>query len=280
MMAQPVRESFVMFTVGSDACVGVLAMPEIPAKVGVAIVVGGPQYRVGSHRQFTRLARDLAGAGFATLRFDYRGMGDSEGEPRTFESVDDDIRAAVDALQRETGLSSIVLWGLCDGASAALMFAASDARVAGVVAVNPWARTEATVATTRLRHYYAARLAAPDFWRKLVRGRFDWRTSARDLSSAVRNVAAPGQRAAPFQERMHRGWRALRVPVLFVLSERDFTAREFEAWVHGDDERRALLASATVMAVAAADHTFSGAEPRGAMTRATLDWTAHLCETS
>jgi len=30
------------------------------------------------------------------MRFDYRGMGDSEGEARTFESVQDDIRIAID----------------------------------------------------------------------------------------------------------------------------------------------------------------------------------------
>jgi alpha-beta hydrolase superfamily lysophospholipase len=48
--------------------------------IGVVVVVGGPQYRVGSHRQFVLLARDLAAAGIPTLRFDTRGMGDSGGD--------------------------------------------------------------------------------------------------------------------------------------------------------------------------------------------------------
>ena len=45
------------------------------ASRGMLIVVGGPQYRAGSHRQFTLLARDVAATGVPTMRFDYRGMG-------------------------------------------------------------------------------------------------------------------------------------------------------------------------------------------------------------
>jgi alpha/beta superfamily hydrolase len=53
----------------------------------VLVIVGGPQYRAGSHRQFTLLARSLAEQGFAVLRFDYRGMGDSTGAMRDQQST-------------------------------------------------------------------------------------------------------------------------------------------------------------------------------------------------
>jgi hypothetical protein len=46
----------------------------------VVIIVVGPQYRAGLHRQFVSLARTLSTAGFLVLRYDYRGMGDSDGE--------------------------------------------------------------------------------------------------------------------------------------------------------------------------------------------------------
>jgi exosortase A-associated hydrolase 1 len=274
-----IRESFVAFDVRGDTCVGVLARPARAAAVGVVIVVGGPQYRVGSHRQFVELARALAAAGFPTLRFDYRGMGDSGGDARTFEAIDDDIAGAIGVLQREAGVDRIVLWGLCDGASAALMYTAGDPRVAGIVAVNPWVRSDTTLAATRLRHYYVERMLAPDFWRKLVRGRVHWRASARGLSSSLR-AAAASQRALPYQQRMQEGWRALRAPLLVILSERDLTARAFGSWAQSDGERRKLLARATVVAIAAADHTFSDSAPRDAMTRTTIDWTSQLCEAS
>ena len=81
--------------------VGIVCLPAaVPMQddIGMLIIVGGPQYRAGSHRQFTLLARYLAARGIPSLRFDYRGMGDSEGDARNFEDIADDVRSAVDAL--------------------------------------------------------------------------------------------------------------------------------------------------------------------------------------
>ncbi len=140
---------------GERRLVGVLHPATATATVGVVIVVGGPQYRVGSHRQFVSLARALARAGIPALRFDYEGMGDSPGPQRSFEEVDEDLRAAVDTLFAQSpGLRSVVLWGLCDAASAALMYAPADPRVAGLVLLNPWVRTEAGLAQSYLENYY------------------------------------------------------------------------------------------------------------------------------
>ena len=115
------KEEALVFGCDRDSLVGVLAVPDAPASRGVLIVVGGPQYRAGSHRQFTLLARDLAASGIASLRFDYRGMGDSSGEARTFESVNEDIGCAIDRLiEAVPAVNQVIIWGLCDAASAAL----------------------------------------------------------------------------------------------------------------------------------------------------------------
>ncbi len=80
----------------------------------------------------------------ADPRSDLRGdlRGDSAGDVGSFESVNDDVRAAVDAFFRQVPeLRGVVLWGLCDGASAACFYAPTDARVRGLILLNPWVRT-------------------------------------------------------------------------------------------------------------------------------------------
>src|ERR1700686_2655578 len=85
-----------IFGCDKEWLVAILSRPEQPRPRGVLIVVGGPQYRVGSHRQFALLANHLAQQGTPVMRFDYRGMGDSSGDRKDFEQVTQDLRAAVD----------------------------------------------------------------------------------------------------------------------------------------------------------------------------------------
>src|SRR5450830_826016 len=132
------EERSLSFTCDGAQLFGIASIPAVPAARGVLIVVGGPQYRAGSHRQFTLLARSLAEQGIAAMRFDYRGMGDSAGAVRSFEDVDEDLRCAIDAFQQAVpAVRELVIWGLCDAASAALFYAHTDPRVCGLVLLNP-----------------------------------------------------------------------------------------------------------------------------------------------
>jgi alpha-beta hydrolase superfamily lysophospholipase len=109
------------------------------------------------------------------MRFDYRGMGDSEGAMRTFRE-----RRATTCAPPSTVSSpkcrpaEVVLWGLCDGASAPRMYAPQDARVAGLVLLNPWVRTEEGAARATIKHYYKDRLLDPRLWKKIASGQFEW----------------------------------------------------------------------------------------------------------
>ena len=271
-------ERFVVFECAGDRCIGVLneANGAAALNVGVIIVVGGPQYRVGSHRQFRLLADSLAGAGISSLRFDYRGMGDSEGESRSFDSIGQDLEASVDTFVAETGLPRVVLWGLCDGASAALLYASEDSRVAGVIAVNPWAHARQTRAYTLLKHYYGPRLFSQVFWRKVLSGRLNLWDSKKAFVNAVRegvsDEAVPDNTA--YLARIQASWEKLARPVFFVVSENDFTAREFEEWIRQDRKRRRLYSSelSATSSVAGADHTFSTREWRDALAAKTIEW--------
>ena len=154
----PLHESALVFPCEGDRLVGVVGAGH--RDLGVVIVVGGPQYRAGSHRQFVLLARHLAAQGFPVLRFDVRGMGDSEGAQRPFDALTPDIAAAIAALQsQQPQVRRVVLWGLCDGASAALLYLHErpDPRVQGLVLLNPWVRSEASLARTHVKHYYRQR---------------------------------------------------------------------------------------------------------------------------
>ena len=278
----PVDERFVTFACEGETCVGVLSSPGrgvVASTVGVLIVVGGPQYRAGSHRQFVHAARAFARAGFPALRFDYRGMGDSEGRARSFEDVDPDIAAAVVALRDAAGVARVVLWGLCDGASAALMHAAVNGAVAGVVALNPWARSPGTQASTRLRHYYVDRLLSRAFWAKLLRGRIDVGKSLGELGHAVgTHAGAAGSSGPGYLRRMQEAWSRFRGPVLIVLSGRDYTAREFETWIDADRPRRTLLRSdrTHVVRLPDADHTFAEDSQRRRAEDESVRWLREL----
>jgi exosortase A-associated hydrolase 1 len=189
-------------------------MPDPSAGCGVLVVVGGPQYRVGSHRQFLLLARRLAAEGYPTMRFDYRGMGDASGEMHGFEEVSADIGAALDAFQLACpSLRRIVLWGLCDAASAALLYvqATRDPRVAGLVLLNPWVRSETSLAQTQIKHYYRQRLLQGDFWWKLLSGRMEVLKSVRGLvrTAWVAHRQKSGRQAAgTFFSGSHGRWLA------------------------------------------------------------------------
>ncbi len=261
--------------------VGIMAAPSVAGQRGLVILVGGPQYRVGSHRQFVHLARTLAGAGIAVLRFDYRGMGDSEGEPRAFDDADDDIRAAIDAFILAAGLKDVVLWGLCDAASAALLYAPCDHRVAGVAVVNPWVRTESGMARTIVRHYYGKRLMEKEFWQKLFAGNLGVRASLKTFAANVAGMFAGGTSTPeadnapkPLPDRMAAALEKFTGPLLCILSGQDLVAREFEMVCHDSARWQKMWGQARVRLhrIEAANHTFARSLWRDEVAHATLKW--------
>lgn len=286
------------FHCAGQALLGILSRPAQMRDLAVVIVVGGPQYRVGSHRQFVKLARSLAADGYPVLRFDYRGMGDSAGEARDFLDVNADISAAIDACLRavQPGVRRVALWGLCDGASAALMHAGeqADARVHGLLLVNPWVRSAQSLSRARLKQYYISRLMEREFWLKLAKGSVGI-SALKGLLSHVqtafrRPAATPAAPAAPtalasssakrhpsgmaFQDQMLRGWTRFGGRIALVLSGRDLTAKEFVEYTQADAGWRTALKKSrhAVHHIAAADHTCSDAASAQELCKVTRAW--------
>ena len=278
------REKAIQFSCVGETLLGVVALPVAPAHTGVVIVVGGPQTRVGSHRQFVLLSRALSKAGYAVLRFDYRGMGDSTGAQRNFEGVSDDIGAAIDALQAYApGLTRIALWGLCDAASAALLYCAAtgDKRVTGLCLLNPWVRSEAGLAQTHVKHYYPQRLIQMDFWRKVLKGQVSLRAVPeffRTLLLSSKKVSPSSGALLNYQQRMATAWHAFSGSLMLTLSANDYTAKEFLEITKGDPYWKSALnhPRLTRHDLHGADHTFSNASSRERVERLTLDWLTTL----
>jgi exosortase A-associated hydrolase 1 len=274
-------ERALTFECSGEMLVGILAEPASPAVVGVLIIVGGPQYRAGSHRQFVLLSRQLAAGGVAAMRFDYRGMGDATGSPSSFADVAEDIAAAIDAMRiSHPSLEQIVLCGLCDAASASLIYwqATRDPRVAGMVLLNPWVRSEAGIGRARIKHYYARRLLEKEFWAKLARGRV---AAGRGIREVIADFLAARQThttsladGSTFQDRMATGLRTFGGPVLMILSGRDLTAKEFLDYGASNPQWRGLLDRANVSRhdMNDADHTFSSNRWRREVEAVALSW--------
>ena len=274
-------ESGVVFDRGEDRLVGVVAQPEITSDIGVLILVGGPQYRVGSHRQFTQLARSLAEAGIASFRFDFAGMGDSEGVRQEFNHTLEDVYAAIDAFTRQVpSVSRVVLWGLCDAASSAMIYAPQHPLVSGLVLLNPWVHSGEYSPEVKLTHFYKPFLSNASMWRTLVaRKRMIFPTLkelGRDMLTLMTRRSSSDTQ--PFVQEMLEGVRAFSHDVLIVLSGADLTASEFSALISTDAEWREVSArpSITIHTIAFADHTFSRASWKREVNALMISWLKKL----
>jgi len=271
-------EEPLIFECEDDRLVGILHRSDGSARLGILFVVGGPQYRVGSHRMFVLIARHLARAGFVVLRFDVRGMGDSQGHFSSFEALDTDIRSAIDAFESAvTGLDRVAILGLCDGASAAALYCGGDPRVAGLILLNPWVHTRTTEAKTYISTYYPRRILQLDFWYKVVQGRWQILDSLRDFWKKLRWMIESRYTAKrggnlTFVDRMANRLSRFGGPVLIVTSENDLTASEFTNTLGDDRTWKEVGAKVTLCTLAEADHTLSSPAHLESFSRYVNSW--------
>lgn len=298
MGAMTHKELPFFFECAGDELLGIVSLPADTAQptAGVLIVVGGPQYRAGSHRLFVQLARHAAGQGLAAMRFDYRGMGDATGDMRNFEGVSDDIGAAMDAFQRQVpGLERIVLWGLCDGATAACMYAHLDPRVTGLILLNPWVHTPEGAAQTRLRHYYLKRVFSAALWRKLLSGQLPQvRPFLAQVGTLLRmrmhrllgsGAAASTQNnhathTLPLPQRTGHLVARSGAPVAVMLSDDDKVAHEFETQALPTEAWQTVQRCPwwELQSLDQADHTVTSPEASQRLCEQTVAWVRQMTQ--
>lgn len=193
---------------------GMLGLPEAPEprRRGIVLVHGWGGCRIGPHRMLVHAARRLLQAGFATLRFDLRGRGDSEGEAdqTDLDGMIEDTVGAVDFLKQQPGVDRVGLLGICSGSNVAIGAATlrPEIRELALWSVLPFQPEQKARQRRRrmwyyLRHYVRKAMQIQT-WRKLLRGDVNVRMvgkavtgerkpveGARNLKDSARDIMAP-----------------------------------------------------------------------------------------
>lgn len=166
----------------------------------------------GWARSSVSMARQLAARGFASLRFDLPGLGDSlpmqtaSGEILYSDTAIPFLRAMIDVIETRHGSTTpLCVVGSCSGAHQAFHEAVDDPRVAGLVMINlqrfVWEPGTSLVATMRSSgrstQAYRQRALSATTWKRLLSGQIDIPAVARPLlMRGTRAMAAQPMRLA------------------------------------------------------------------------------------
>ncbi len=261
----------------------------------VVLVVGGPQTRVGSHRQFVLLARALCSEGIPVLRFDYGGMGDSPGEAQSFLEAVQDLQVAIDYFINDQKSETVAVWGLCDAVSLALLYldSTNDKRISHLIALNPWVRQVKSEAQVILKRYYLRRIMSKAFWKKVIGFDLNIAASLADFYRNIRKALGGDEKNSHLKEdsdnqvkkydegnyvaAMKNGLVNFNGKFNLVLSGNDLTADEFKMLIAQDNEWKGLLQQklTSKLEIPEANHTFSTAAWRAQVERFSVNCLKH-----
>lgn len=237
------------FTCEGATLIGTLDREAASHSTGLLIVSGGNELRSGAWSGQAQLAARIASEGYPVFRYDRRGVGDSQGENRSFRHSGPDIAAALAAFRSAAPhVSRIVAFGNCD-AAAALMLNAPALAVDALVVANPWTidgeEAPNAMPASAIRSRYLAKLANPrEVWRLLTGG-----VNLGKLAKGLRSVASSAPAPAGLVDEMKTGLAAFNGPATILLASHDRTAQRFsEVWDNADPR---------IQRIDTASHSFS-----------------------
>ncbi len=243
---------------------GTLHRPREPRAGMPAVILLSPgvKMRVGPGRLYVPITQLLNEQGYSVLRFDFYGLGDSEGELGESQLIDiynhvevgryvEDTLSAMRYMRETHGFRSFMLGGLCGGATTAALAAERDNGVTHLlciglaIALSSDAATPARYLTrveldSRRKGYYR-RLMQPKSWLRLLTFQSEygviWRSlkrlvikdQAKKQTTVTEPVKTPAlENANPlfppaFFAFLRRGGKAL-----LLFSEKDRLPSEFE----------------------------------------------------
>jgi pimeloyl-ACP methyl ester carboxylesterase len=199
---------------------------ELPA---VLLLSPGVKMRVGPGRLYVPLTDRLTDMGYTVLRFDFYGLGDSEGDlPETmladvYNNIEvgryvDDTQSAMQWLTTNHGFERFILGGLCGGAITALLTADKEASVDALLSIGMTVTLASNAATpakylTRKeldvrRSLYFRTLLRPKSWLRFLTFQSEygviWRSMLR-LVFKNDSAAASGQSVGSDSTEEQRG---------------------------------------------------------------------------
>lgn len=271
-------ETHIHFDSNGSRLLGALHTPDEPApgRPGLVLLHGWAGYRIGAHQMFVKLAREACERGFACLRFDFRGRGDSEGDAAdtTLTTMIADARAAADLLIAETGVDRIAFVGDCSGSEVAIGAAPLvDACSALVLWSAPIVGASREVTDKAKRKHilatYAAKIFRRETWAKLLAGRLQTDMIRRAL---VRGGKGAGEEGSASDKDIDWLARFTGFPgdVLFIYGGSDPTAQDALTHYEALTERAERAWHSHI--VEGANHAFYSVGWEREVIGATLDW--------
>jgi hypothetical protein len=226
--------------------------PIEPVKYPVVIILHG--FAEDKHNDLSAdLANNLVHYGFLTLRFDFHGHGESEGEfeEHTIQQQVDDVFSALDFVSglQYADANRIAVLGTDIGGNIALLAAAKDARIRCVIAQG---------ARSHFEHHLQSWFQPHEFAELMTKGVHD------HSAFTIRKEYVRSTRMQDIIEELKKVY----VPVLFVHGTGDLRVKI-------EETRQLFLAANEPKAmeeVADADHWFRGEGQRQQLIELAANW--------
>lgn len=252
------------FTCEGATLIGTLDREAASHSTGLLIVSGGNELRSGAWSGQAQLAARIASEGYPVFRYDRRGVGDSQGENRSFRHSGPDIAAALAAFRSAAPhVSRIVAFGNCDAASALLLH--QPLALDALILANPWtyedsveeADEPALPPASAIRARYLARLKDPKSLLRLLKGEIDIGKLFRGLSALKQAPQPPAPDS--LADRLDRIIAELPCPAMILLATGDRTAQAFmDALAPSLASIEANPSTVGIEKLASPSHSFAG----------------------
>lgn len=263
------------FSYRNDTLMGMVhsGAPDHLSSTGLVILNGGPQYRIGPHRQYLRLARKASEIGMSCFRFDWAGEGDSEGIKTDIQERGEQLKAAIQAFKTaEPHVKNIIFYGLCEGASIALLNHPDIDQCVGIILANPWIDDDKIQAQSQLKNYYGRRLFSKAFWQRVFKGEWKWKNSTRTASQTLKtSLASQGD-----QSLSHAMAKAAATcpSILYISSEFDDTRQAFDHALNKDPlwQKARQAGQWQDVYIEGSDHIFSTTQSHAQLEEACINY--------